>query len=41
MLLHKHTKQAFGTLRIAMTIKGACSFQEKCQIAWRKVPDFS
>lgn len=25
-LQHKHTKQAFGTLRIAMTIKGICLF---------------
>ena len=26
MLLHKHTKQAFSTLRIAMAIKGICLF---------------
>lgn len=26
MLLHKHTKQAFSTLRIAMSIKGICLF---------------
>ncbi len=26
MLLHKHTIQAFGTLRIAMSRKGICLF---------------
>ena len=26
MLLHKHTKQAFGTPRITMPIKGICLF---------------